>query len=168
MTAFMREVLAGARGTSGGKKAVSIAKLFEQAMAVALRRARQHHAEVMADPSGADLQITADPMKLLLALTMLIINAIECVPSGGHVALGASRAGDKISIRVKDNGPGLSKDQVRQVFKPFSKTDQSLRTRGLALSIVQGIVRDHGGWIDVKTEIGSGCTFEITLPIGGV
>ena len=73
-------------------------------------------------------------------------------------------------MHVTDNGIGLSKADQRRVFERFFQADQQLARQaqgcGLGLSIVQSIVQAHGGDVDVKSELGSGSEFIVSLPAG--
>ena len=66
---------------------------------------------------------------------------------------------------VTDHGEGIAPDIVDQVFEPFFTTKQVGEGTGLGLSIAYGIVKEHGGWIDVRSELGQGSCFSVYLPI---
>ena len=93
----------------------------------------------------------------------LLCNAVEA--GAAHLAVQIARRGDAVWIIVHDDGHGIPKEQIKHLFDPFYTTRRHQGGTGLGLSIVHGIVADHGGTIDVASEVGKGTTFTITLPI---
>jgi signal transduction histidine kinase len=119
---------------------------------------------------AADLPaIRADPQALTTVLINLLDNAYKYTREDKHIVLRASRENGAVFLAVRDNGIGLSSREARNVFERFYQVDQSLTRRvggcGLGLSIVQSIVKGHGGSIAVKSEPGQGSTFTVRLPI---
>jgi signal transduction histidine kinase len=99
------------------------------------------------------------------ALINLILNAIEATGEGGTITLKSAYNQDQRSARleISDTGMGMNKDQIEKVFEPFFTTKES--GTGLGLSITHGIVEQHGGTIDVESQVGQGTRFIIHLPI---
>jgi len=75
---------------------------------------------------------------------------------------------DAITVKVQDTGKGIKPDHVDKIFDPFFTTKPVTKGTGLGLSISYGIIKNHGGRIDVESELNTGTTFTITLPIAGV
>ena len=72
---------------------------------------------------------------------------------------------EHLTLRVSDNGTGISKEDLPHIFEPFFSTKRETSGIGLGLSIVHGIVENHKGQIEVKSEPGQGTSIEITLPL---
>ena len=72
---------------------------------------------------------------------------------------------DNIAIKIKDNGKGIEPEHIDRIFEPFFTTKPAIKGTGLGLSVSYGIIKKHGGRIDVVSEPGRGATFTITLPI---
>lgn len=121
----------------------------------------------------------ADPEKLRQALTNLALVAHEAMPGGGDLLLGLSRiavrqgekppvpempAGEWIVISTADTGRGMSPEDLRRAFEPFFSPRGAPKSAGLALSQTYGIIKLHGGYIDVRAEPGKGSAFRIFLP----
>jgi signal transduction histidine kinase len=106
-----------------------------------------------------------DFKKLERALLNLLLNACEAVPEGaGRIDVGLRRVGEKLEIRVEDNGSGVA-DVVREkLFAPFVSYGKENGT-GMGLTVVQKIVQDHGGEVAVERTSTAGTTFRIGLPM---
>jgi signal transduction histidine kinase len=101
-------------------------------------------------------------------LTNVIFNAVDAMPAGGtiRISTGLEHGGDTIVIRVTDTGLGMSEDVRRQCLEPFFTTKGD-RGTGLGLAMAYGIMRRHGGSIDVESALGLGSTFILRLPARG-
>jgi signal transduction histidine kinase len=106
-----------------------------------------------------------DFKKLERALLNLLLNACDAVPvDGGKVEIGLRRNGEKLEIRIADNGPGIA-DAVRdRLFEPFVSHGKENGT-GLGLTVVQKILQDHGGDVAVEQSSVAGTTFRLSLPL---
>ena len=71
---------------------------------------------------------------------------------------------DYVRVTVRDAGIGMTPDQMHHIFEPFYTTKEVGDGTGLGLSVAYGITRDHGGWIDVESELGKGSVFAVYLP----
>ena len=112
-----------------------------------------------------DLQlpkISADPELLHRALSNLVLNAIDAMPSGGELRLATKNLKNCVEIDVSDTGTGLTKEECERLFTPYYTTKQY--GTGLGLAIVQSVVSDHGGDISVESGQGKGTVFRIRLP----
>jgi signal transduction histidine kinase len=96
----------------------------------------------------------------------LVKNATEALEeTGGTVAVGARAEGDSIVVTVRDDGPGIAREEQARLFEPFFSTKQAGRGTGLGLSISRRIVMEHGGSIGVDSSPGEGTTFTVRLPV---
>jgi len=95
-------------------------------------------------------------------------NAIKFSPDGGEVRLGLKEASDHVLVSVSDQGIGIPKDQLEQIFERFYQIDGSATRRfegvGLGLAIAKQIVQAHGGKIWVESQLGERSVFYFTLP----
>jgi signal transduction histidine kinase len=113
--------------------------------------------------------VSGDPDRLREAIDNLVSNAIKYSPIGGRIRMSVGRNGDDTVIRVSDNGPGLSPEDMGRLFGRFqrlsAKPTAGESSTGLGLSIVKRIVELHGGQITAESlGPGSGTTFTIALP----
>ena len=97
-------------------------------------------------------------------LTNLIFNAVDAMPSGGHIHLSVKQEEDKVLLALKDNGKGLSKEETEQIFNPYFTTKDRGHA-GLGLSIAKRFIERYGGSIMVESVKGAGTTFKVEFPI---
>lgn len=123
--------------------------------------------------------IYADPHQVQQVLMNLAVNSRDAMPRGGKLwietnvvewngkgaqAHPGARAGRYVVLTVRDDGEGMGEETRRHIFEPFFTTKEVGKGTGLGLSMVQGIVAQSGGFIDVASEPGHGTTFRIYLP----
>jgi two-component system NtrC family sensor kinase len=123
-----------------------------------------------------DVEASVDSGKLLQVLTNLLVNGIQAMPDGGQLSVGArelhvgepperrARPGRYVEIAVVDQGVGIAPERLERVFNPFFTTKGPGEGTGLGLSVCHGIMREHGGWIDVESRVGEGSTFRVYVP----
>ena len=120
----------------------------------------------------------ADRSAVTQVLTNLVVNGIQATPAGGTVAIAAKLVEQAappfvesdeqtwMAIAVTDTGIGLEEAHRARIFEPFFTTKEVGTGTGLGLSVSWGLVREHGGWIDVQSTPGEGSTFTVYLPRG--
>ena len=126
-----------------------------------------------------DFVVQADPTRLQQALMNLAFNARDAMPDGGRLSFALSylsikpedtlplpdmTAGEWVQLDVSDTGVGIASDLFPRLFEPFFTTKERGKGTGLGLAQVHGIVKQHGGSIDVNSKIGEGTVFTIYLP----
>ena len=108
--------------------------------------------------------LIANPTEIEQALVHLLTNAIQASPADGRVRLRVDPQHDGLRVTVEDRGHGMNPEQIERMFDPFYTTRQREGAIGMGLSIVYGIVENHGGEIDVQSSPGKGTTISIHLP----
>jgi len=112
--------------------------------------------------------VIGDARELTQVVSNLVMNALQATPGGGEVAvIVTSRAGEA-ELRVEDHGVGIAPADLPRVFDPFFTTKDVDEGTGLGLSVSFGIVREHGGRIEVASALGQGSTFSVRLPLAEV
>jgi two-component system, cell cycle sensor histidine kinase and response regulator CckA len=123
--------------------------------------------------------VQADESQLKQVLMNLFVNAAEAMPKGGDLFIQTQNVthqdmsnkpyrpipGQYVMIQIKDNGKGMEQKTMARVFEPFFTTKEMGRGSGLGLASAYGIIKGHGGYIDVESEKGSGSVFKIFLPV---
>lgn len=123
---------------------------------------------VVKENLGKDLpEIQADEKQLEQILKNMIINSLQAMPEGGALTVQTGPAANGgVYLSVTDSGVGIPPEKLERIFVPFFTT--KTKGTGLGLSVVQKIVENHGGKIEVSSEEGKGTTFTITLPQMGI
>ncbi len=116
---------------------------------------------------GAKLDLVyCSPNQFKQACVALIVNASEAIRENGEIIIRTSNPDkDTIKIEIIDNGIGISEDDIQHIFEPFYSTKHDQSGIGLGLAIVHGIIQNHKGKIQVKSELGNGTTISISLPL---
>jgi two-component system NtrC family sensor kinase len=109
----------------------------------------------------------ADPYQLQQVFINLLNNAHHALleKSGGKMRIRTYLEENDILIEFEDNGPGIPEEYLNKIFDPFFTTKEVGRGTGLGLSVVFGIINEHGGEVSVESEVGRGTKFSITLPV---
>lgn len=126
------------------------------------RRAKVH---VVQDMPPEPVMVTYDAAQLEQVLMNLAQNAIQAMPNGGHLRAVLTPAAEAVAIAIQDTGTGISPQNLSRIFDPFFTTKPRGEGTGLGLSVSYGIVARHGGRIDVESQVGTGTTFTILLPL---
>jgi signal transduction histidine kinase len=140
-----------------------VAHLYFPAMSFAAGRTNaESKIKCTLEVASNPVWIDADPELLHRALANLVLNAMDAMPDGGLITLGAQLKGESVALRVSDTGEGLTPEECERLFTPYYTTKE--HGTGLGLAIVQSVVADHNGSISVESRTGGGATFVITLP----
>lgn len=112
-----------------------------------------------------DTYVNASPMRQ--AFLNIVMNAIQAIDSVGRleVVTKTKMRKKRISVSISDTGPGIQKDDLGKIFEPFFTSKKGMKGTGLGLAISKSIIEREGGYISVKTTIGTGTTFSIELPV---
>lgn len=161
---LIQDMLLFARGEALGQDRFAVAELLaELAQNFEPLLARTGSRLAVSDGTG-DVRLTGTRKSLVSALTSLLENALQAVEgvSDARIELAARRVDGSVQISVRDNGAGMDKATAARLFQPFFTTRSD--GTGLGLAIAHGVVRAHGGAIDVASSPGGGAEFTVTLP----
>jgi signal transduction histidine kinase len=109
--------------------------------------------------------VKGDPAQLNQVLINVVVNAIQAMPDGGTLTITTQLSGSRVSLSIQDTGMGIEETVKDNIFLPFFTTKEVDQGTGLGLSVVHGIVQEHGGSIEVESQVGHGATFKIWLPL---
>ena len=130
-----------------------------------LRRTLGEHVEFTVDLSEESSAVLIPAGQLEQILVNLTVNSRDAMPGGGSMTLTTRPAGERVVLRVADNGTGMSDEVAARAFDPFFTTKEKGRGTGLGLATVYGIVQGAGGRVHLDTMLGEGTTVEVELPL---
>ncbi|MCB0346216.1 MAG: PAS domain S-box protein, partial [Bdellovibrionales bacterium] len=162
---IVRNILLFSREQASEKKPCSIESIIENAVRLTQRHAQQHLISFTKEIPEEDIIVFGNSVELEQVMVNLLHNAIHASNSSHNVKIQACVDGKSALISVIDSGYGMSEEQLQQALDPFFTTRQSEGGTGLGLSICHGIVTDHNGRLDIQSELGSGTTVSIRIPV---
>jgi len=116
------------------------------------------------DSSEGEPKVAVDADKMMRVFVNLIQNAIDAMPDGGTLTIMSRKMDGNLEIGFRDTGVGMTKETIEEIWGPFFTT--KAKGMGFGLPICKRIVEAHGGSISVKSKVGKGTTFTVTLPVG--
>jgi len=146
------------------KEPVDLNTLITEAVASARAAGPNHPIEIKLEAS--EIFVLGDSQRIHQVIANLLANARAHTPNGTQISITAMQGVSETTIAVSDKGPGLSKADQDRIFERFYRADPS-RVRnsgegsGLGLSIVDAVMKVHGGYVTVKSEVGQGATFTL-------
>lgn len=155
------------RPTSGIMTPVNLHKTINDILLLSKKEMESSHITIKklyATDLGEVLAI-ADQIKQVLL--NLLHNALEAMPKGGEITIITKSSGRNAFVSIGDTGSGISPADLDHIFEPFFTTKPAVKGTGLGLSVTYGIIKRHGGNIQVQSQQGKGTTFTITLPFEG-
>ncbi len=175
---LVKQVLSFARGVEGTRVPLQLRHILGEMKSIVGNTFPKNIALVSEVPR--DLwPVIGDPTQLNQVLLNLCVNARDAMPDGGQLTLRAANvvvdeqyavmnrgvaAGRYVAVEVIDNGCGIPRELHDRIFEPFFTTKEVGKGTGLGLSTVLGIVRSHGGFVNVSSEPGKGSVFKLHLP----
>ncbi|MDD5176123.1 MAG: ATP-binding protein [Sterolibacterium sp.] len=161
---LIQDMLLFARGEVLGREAIDVAELLQELRQTIEPLARSRAVVFRVAEFADSLPLQGNRKAIVGALTNLLENALQAAGgSGGAVSLAVRRKDDALAFSIRDNGPGMAPTIAARLFEPFFTT--RAEGTGLGLAIARGVVRAHGGNIEVSSELGSGTEFTVTLPL---
>lgn len=150
------------------KEVISVDELLNNVQAIIKPLAEQKNITISIGNAAKASEITADPKRLKQILINLLSNAVKYTRESGSVELTISKNDDVIYISIKDNGIGINKEELPQLFNEYYRAYNLLTTQsegiGLGLAVTKHLIELHGGSITVESIPDTGTTFIVNLP----
>jgi signal transduction histidine kinase len=165
---IVQSLLGFARRHQPERKPMSVNGMVEAVLEMLNYQLRTSNIEVSTQFDQSLPVVLVDGHQIQQVLLNVINNArqaMESHQSGGQVKITTGISGEKVRIIIRDNGPGISRENLLRIFDPFFTTKQVGQGTGLGLSLCYGIIREHGGSITPSSRPGEGATFTIELPV---
>jgi signal transduction histidine kinase len=175
MADLIRELLDFGRKHTGERKVYDIGHLVRKTWTLLEPLAKKTGVEFVLDCVGPT-KASVVAGQLLQVFTNLVMNAIQAMPKGGTVRAVVrtervtppsdipEHRGEYVHVALSDTGVGIDPEDMAHVFEPFFTKKAAGEGTGLGLSVAQGIVRAHDGWIQIESEVGRGTTVHVYLP----
>jgi signal transduction histidine kinase len=164
----IRRVRDFARQTDVVRNEIDLNRPVEDSLKVVDHALKSHQIQLDLKLAENLPPILADHNRLEQVFINLVTNAIDAVEStdcGGRITLATRAFGDTVRFSVSDTGIGIPPEQVQRIFTPFHTTKEVGKGTGLGLPVSLGIVKGYGGEMYVDSEVGSGSTFTVVLPL---
>lgn len=161
LNGIIRDFLAYARPAPLAVRSVNVAEVLDEVLVLLEHGAEPARHKLVREFAPA-LAWPVDPQQFRQAVWNLCLNALQAMPDGGELRVGATIDRQQLEVRVADTGEGIPPGALSHIFEPFYSTKTS--GSGLGLALVHRIVQDHGGDIDVRSAPGFGTTVTLTLP----
>ena len=175
---LVKQVVSFARGVKGDRTLVQVRHIISEIRQIA-KETFPKSIEVHSDIAPNLWTVCGDATQLHQVLMNLCVNARDALPDGGTLSIGAknlflneqsarmnidAKTGAYIVITISDTGIGIPPEILDRIFEPFFTTKEVGKGTGLGLSTVIGIVKSHGGFVNVSSKLGQGTKFEVYLP----
>jgi PAS domain S-box-containing protein len=177
---LVKQILLFARGEPGKRVELNIKPLLMEIESI-IKETFPRAIEIHINKPGqlSIWTVSADPTQIYQVLMNLCLNARDAMPDGGILTISAenrsfdqnyvrmnleAKVGDYLVLTVSDTGCGIPKDIQERIFEPFFTSKESDKGTGLGLSTVIGIVKNHGGFVNLESEVGKGSQFQVCLP----
>jgi len=162
LNGILGDFLAYARPSPLALQRVDVAAMLEEVLVLLEHRPLPVDVKLVRAFAGP-LWAEVDANALRQAIWNLCLNALDAMPGGGALTVGAMTAGSTLELSVADTGDGIAIAELGHIFEPFFSTKPE--GSGLGLALVDRVVRDHAGDVDVRTHPGIGTTVTLTLPL---
>jgi PAS domain S-box-containing protein len=176
---LVKQIMSFAKGEEGKQIPLQPRHLFNELEQI-VKSTFPKSIEISIQISTANLWIiSADPTQIHQVLMNLCVNARDAMPNGGKLTIFAenfhvnddyarinldAKVGNYVMITVSDTGCGMSQEVKERIFEPFFTTKEQGKGTGLGLSTTIGIIKNHGGFINVQSKVGEGSQFQVFLP----
>ena len=163
---IVRNLLEFSRQTKAEKGPVDINQNIGKSLTIIRNQAEIQNVKIVTDFEPELAPLFADGSKLEQVWTNISVNALQVMPKGGALTITTRLVPNPKAIEVKfsDTGPGITKENLPKIFDPFFTTKETGKGTGLGLSVSYGIIQEHEGMIQVKSEPGEGAAFIIRIP----
>lgn len=162
----VRQLLLFARQISPKQGKVGVNRLVREVVGFFQARLGRQGIRVRTALAETLPDILADESQIRQIIMNLTINAIHAMEKGGLLTIATQSRGEEVALSIHDTGPGIPDDIKDKIFLPFFTTKDVDMGTGLGLAVVHGIVKSHGGRVDVRSEAGKGTEFRVCLPLG--
>lgn len=166
MKHLIQDLQAFNRPTSGLKKVFTLEHSIDEILLLLKKEFSLQQISVIRKYNDPPILLAAVEDQIKQVVLNLLKNSAEAIPdSGGIITIGTEQKGMDCVITIHDTGTGIAPECMGNIFEPFFTTKSAVKGTGLGLSISHGIIKSHGGKIEVQSDPGKGTCFSVTLSI---
>ena len=162
---MLRKMLSFSKPDQEERQPVDINSIIDEILLLHEKQLRE--LDITIAPNFADGlgRVNASKNQLRQVFLNMVANARDAMPDGGSLTVTTSNEADMIKVEVTDTGMGIPEENISKIFDSFFTTKDEVKGVGLGLSVCYGFIKEHGGDINVQSQVGAGTTFTITLPV---
>lgn len=153
------------RVRTGRQMLADVAEIVRSSTNLLGHQKRGRDVEIAVEINSDLPKVSADEGQIQQAIIALATNAIDAMPDGGRLTFRAYARRQRVFLEIEDTGIGIPPENIAKIFEPFFTTKEVGKGTGLGLAVCYGIVTEHGGSLNVRSTVGIGSTFTISLPI---
>ena len=159
---IIRDFLAALRPSKPNLRPGSLADPLQECLSALRTQLEERRMRITLDVPASLPSVALDREQMVQAFFNILKNALEAMSDGGLIAMSLTSDDNTVAVRIEDSGEGMSVERLAHLFEPYRTTKE--RGTGLGLMITKRIVSEHGGTIDVESEVGRGTAFTVRLP----
>ncbi len=162
---LLRKMLSFSKPDQEERHPVDINSVLDEILLLHEKQLKENDINIAASfAEGLDL-VNASKNQLRQVFLNMVANARDAMPEGGTLSVATAGSKDKVYVEISDTGTGIREEHLDKIFDSFFTTKGEVKGVGLGLSVCYGFIKDHGGDIQVKSRVGEGTTFTISLPM---
>ena len=164
---LLRKMLSFSKPDQEEKQAVDLNTVLDEILLLHEKQLQENDIKIKTSFAEPLPQISASKDQLRQIFLNLVANARDAMPDGGTLSVTTAADPENVRIEIADTGIGIQEEHLKKIFDSFFTTKDSVKGVGLGLSVCYGFIKDHGGDIQVESQVNAGTTFTITFPITG-
>ena len=162
---LLRKMLSFSKPDQEQRQPVDINTVIDEILLLHEKQLRENDIHIATTFAEGLSRVNASKDQLRQVFLNMVANARDAMADGGTLTVTTSSDGENVIIEVTDTGTGIKEEHIDKIFDSFFTTKGEVKGVGLGLSVCYGFIKDHGGDIVVKSDVGTGTTFVITLPV---
>lgn len=165
LTATTEQILNYARPVTLAPKQVDLNEVAKDVVQLLSTEVEAHNIETRFDLNNTPVTGMLDEASIRAATLNLMLNAVQAMSSGGRLTISTGTTDKNLWMAIRDTGPGMTPEQIKQIFEPFNTTKS--RGLGLGMPYAQKVIQQNGGQIVVESRPGNGTQVKMELPANG-
>ena len=162
---LLRKMLSFSKPDQEEKQAVDLNTVIDEILLLHEKQLQENDIRIKTSFAETLPLINASKDQMRQIFLNLVANARDAMPDGGTLSVTTAAGPENVLIEIADSGLGIKEEHLKKIFDSFFTTKDSVKGVGLGLSVCYGFIRDHGGDIEVKSQVNAGTTFTIKFPI---